>query len=104
MSRPSSFSTICTSNCAFELVGLLLSLSIYHPNERIYILSDSKTQNIINNMTPRPRLDMHWFVELDKYDGMNRQIMEAKGIWSDFQMAKATVLKYALMGRNASEK
>mgnify|MGYP000935215055 CR=1 FL=1 len=102
MSRPSSFSTICTSNCAFELVGLLLSLSIYHPNERIYILSDSKTQNIINNMTPRPRLDMHWFVELDKYDGMNRQIMEAKGIWSDFQMAKATVLKYALMGSSDS--
>ena len=28
MSKPSSFSTICTSNCAFELTGLLLSLSV----------------------------------------------------------------------------
>ena len=29
MGKPSSFSTICTSNCAFELVGLLLSLYLF---------------------------------------------------------------------------
>ena len=28
MVKPSSFSTLCTSNCANELIGLLLSLSI----------------------------------------------------------------------------
>jgi len=100
MSKPSSFSSICTSNCAFELIGLLLSLSVYHPNEKMFILCDSKTKEIVNNMTPQPRLQITWFVELDKYDGMNRQIMVQKGIWSDFQMAKSTVIKYALRESN----
>jgi hypothetical protein len=58
MTRPSSFATICTSNCAFELSGLLLSLSVYHPNETIYILSDTKTKDIINNITPKPKLNI----------------------------------------------
>lgn len=96
MTKPSSFASICTSNCAFELVGLLLSLSVYHPNEKIYILSDTKTRELVENMTPQPRLQITWFIELDKYDGMNRQIMTEKGIWSEFQMAKANVIKYAL--------
>jgi len=96
MSKPSSFSSICTSNCAFELIGLLLSLSVYHPNEKMFILCDTKTKEIIDNMTPQPKLQIKWFVELDKYDGMNRKIMEQKGIWSQFQMAKANIIEYAL--------
>ena len=96
MVRPSSFSSICTSNCAFELIGLLLSLSVYHPNEKMFILCDTKTKTIIDNMTPKPRLQITWFVELDKYDGMNRQMMVQNGVWSEFQMAKSTIIKYAL--------
>jgi len=100
MLKPSSFSSICTSTCAFELVGLLLSLSVYHPNERTFILCDTKTKTIIDNMTPQPKLQITWYIELDKYDGMNRQIMEQKGIWSEFQMAKANIIKYALQNVN----
>ena len=44
--KPSSFSTMCTSNCAGELGGLLLSLSVFHPDETIYILSDTKNKKI----------------------------------------------------------
>lgn len=96
MTKPSSFSSICTSNCTFELVGLLLSLSVFHPNEKMFILCDTKTKEIVDNMTPQPRLQITWFVELDKYDGMNRDIMTRKGIWDEFQMSKAVVIKYAL--------
>ncbi len=96
MVKPSSFSCICTSNCAFELIGLLLSLSVYHPNEKMYILSDTKTKEIIDIMTPQPKLQIKWFIELDEYDGMNRKIMEKKGIWGKFQMSKATVISKAL--------
>jgi hypothetical protein len=95
-SKPSCFSTICTSVCAHELVGLLLSLSIYHKNEKIYILSDSKTKYIIDNITPKPPLEIVWFIELDKYDNMNRNTMVENNIWSEFQMNKATVIKKAL--------
>ena len=98
MSEPSSFSTMCTSNCAYELTGLLLSLSIFHPNAKIYILTDLKTKQIISKVTPYPKLDIIFYTELDKYDGMNRDIMEKKGVWSDFQMSKATIIQYALEG------
>ena len=100
MVKPSSFSSICTSNCAFELVGLLLSLSVYHPNEKMFILCDTKTKEIIDNMTPQPKLQITWFIELDKYDGMNRQIMERKGNWSEFQMSKANIISHALKNVN----
>lgn len=96
MVKPSSFSTICTSNCAFELVGLLLSLSVYHPNEFIYILCDTKTKEIVDNITPQPKLQIVWFIELDDYNGMNREIMTKNGTWSDFQMSKANIISYAL--------
>ena len=94
--KPSSFSTICTSNCAFELCGLLLSLSIFHPNEKIYVLCDKKTKKYIDELTPTPKLDIVWFIELDMYDNMNTEQMKSKGLWSDFQMKKAEVISYAL--------
>ena len=92
--KPSSFSTICTSNCAFELCGLLLSLSLFHPDEKIYILSDTKTKKYIDDLTPNPKLDIEWFIELDMYDNMNTEQMKVKGLWSDFQMKKAEVIEY----------
>ena len=94
--KPSSFCTICTSNCAFELVGLLLSLSIYHKNEEIYIMCDSKTKKSIEQMTPTPKLKIKWFVELDEYDGMNRQMMEQKKLFGVFLKNKMKIIEYAL--------
>ena len=94
--KPSSFCTISTYNCSYELIGLLLSLSLYHRHETIYIMCDSKTKNEVDNMTPRPKLNIVFYVELDKYDGLNRMSMVQKGIWSEFQMMKANVIKRAL--------
>lgn len=94
--QPSSFCTICTHSCSHELVGLLLSLSLYHNNVAIYIMCDTATKNDILSMTPQPQLDIKWYVELDKYANMNRANMEKKGLWSEFQMAKANVMKRAL--------
>ena len=96
MPKPASFSTICTSNCAFELTGLLLSLSVYHTDETIYIMSDTKTKKIIDNITPTPRLNIKWFIELDEYDGMNRQIMEQKNLIKEFWNNKARIMSKAL--------
>ncbi len=92
MVNPSSFCTISTYNCSFELVGLLLSLSVYHPNENIYILTDTKTKNYIDTITPQPRLQIKWLIELDKYDGMNRQIMTEKVFGVNFKWQKRLLL------------
>ena len=95
--KPCSFSTICTSNCAYELVGLLLSLSVFHTNEKIYIISDTKTKEIIDQMTPKPRLQIYWYIELDKYDNMNRAIMEQNGLFGEFLTFKMKAMSYALV-------
>ena len=98
--KPSSFCTMSTYKCCFELIGLLLSLSIYHPNETIFIISDSKTKDEIEKITPQPKLNIVWFVELDSYSGMDRFTMDKKGIWSKFQMSKPKIISYALDNSN----
>ena len=93
---PASFCTMCTNSCKQELVGFLLSLSIHHPNATVFIVSDSLTKQYIEQLTPSPRLDVRWYITLDKYTHKNRQMMEKEGSWADFQMAKAHVIGVAL--------
>lgn len=94
--KPSSFCTICTQNCSQELVGFLLTLSIHHTNANVYVMCDTKTKSDIDEMTPKIRLNITYFVDLDKYSNLNRAQMEQLGVWSDFQMAKAQVIEKAL--------
>ena len=94
--KPSSFCTICTHTCYQELIGLLLSLSLHHPNEKIYCMVDEKTKNEIIQLTPQPKLNIHWIVNLNKYIHLTRTEMVKKNIWSEFQMQKANVIDYAL--------
>lgn len=93
---PSSFSTICTKQCKQELFGFLLSLSLHHPNTKTYVLCDTETLQYIKESTPQPKLEIKWFVELDKYSIYSRQEMEKIGIWSDFQMCKARIIQKVL--------
>lgn len=95
--EPSSFSTICTKQCKQELIGFLLSLSLHHPDANTYVICDSDTKKCVDDLTPKLKLKIHWFVELDKYSNMNRNEMEKRGVWSDFQMAKADVIEKALI-------
>jgi len=96
MSIPSSFCTLCTSSCTQELIGLLLSLSVFHPNEKMFIICDTKTKEIIKEITPQPKLQITWFVELDKYTTMDRQMMTDQGIFCEFLMNKPLIIKHAL--------
>lgn len=96
MKHPSSFCTISTKSCKQELIGLLLSLSLYHTNSNIYILCDSETKNYIDHSTHQSQLNIKWFIELDKYSNYNRKQMENMKIFGEFLNAKATVIEYAL--------
>ena len=58
MSEPDSFCFICTGNSSYELIGMLLSLSIYHRNAVVYGLIDSYTENILTNVNPTLRLKL----------------------------------------------
>ncbi len=94
--KPSSFCTISTYSCAFELSGLLLSLSLFHPNSFIYIMSDEATKKYISNMTPQPKLSIKWHVELNEFTNHNRTSMESMGIFGKFLESKAKIMLYAL--------
>lgn len=96
MVKPGSFSVICTSKCANELVGLLLSLSIFHRGASVYVICDTKTKQILADITPPPRLKLTCYMELDKYDGMNRQEMEKAGLFGEFLSYKMKAMDYAL--------
>ena len=93
---PSSFCSLSTFGCHNDLFGLLLSLSIHHPNAKMYCFVDTKTKQSIESYTPKLNLKINWQVILDKYTGMNRQQMVQKGVWSDFQMQKAVAIHETL--------
>jgi hypothetical protein len=96
MTSPSSFCTICTKPTAFELVGLLLSLSVYHTNSHMIVYCDDETKDEMNMITPSPRLDIEYHTVLNKYTNYDRSSMEEIGIWSEFQMFKAKAMKKCL--------
>ena len=96
MSQPNSFCFISTYNSSYELVGMLLSLSIHHNNSKVYGLVDTDTYNLIKNLIPKIQLQLFLKTTLDKYNNKNRNIMVQEKIWDEFQMQKANVIKYAL--------
>lgn len=98
--RPSSFSTIATNNTSYELVGLLLSIGVHHPKSKVYIMCDQITKNEILDITPKPNIQIFWVVELDKYSHINRKEMEAQGIFTEFLLNKAKIMRYALEKEN----
>ncbi len=96
MSAPSSFCTISTYTCHNEFIGLLYSLSLHHPDAKVYCLLDSKTKEVINSLTLKPKLKIVMNIGLDRYSGMNRQQMVKLNIWDKFQLEKANIIQYTL--------
>lgn len=94
--RPSSFCTICTHTCYQELLGLLLTLSIHHPNETIYCMVDTKTKEEVEKLSYIMRVNVVFITELDKYSGKDRREMEEEGVWAEFQNTKGLIMKRAL--------
>ncbi len=95
MSSPSSFCTVSTEQCKHELILLLNSIAHCHPNSPVYIVCDTSTYLSISELF-HSNLKINLYVELDHYSNLSRQEMTEKGIWGEFQMAKATAIEYAL--------
>lgn len=96
MQSPSSFCTISTSFTMYELKVLLISLSIYHTNSNIYIISDIITKKCIENMKIKPKLNIKWYIELDEYSNVNREEMTKTCTFGKFLLNKPKVISYAL--------
>lgn len=97
---PSSFCCISTNKCVNETFSFLLSLSIHHKNETIYIMTDKKSKDIIEKKTPKLLLNIIWFVELDEYSDKDRNDMLKENIWTEFQMKKSLIIEKVLEFEN----
>ena len=100
MSQPDSFCFICTNSSFNELQGMLMSLSLYHPYVPVYGLVDTKTKNSIDSIMYLLKLKLNLYITLDKYSDKNRSIMEQEGIFKEFLLNKAEVMKLALQNYN----
>ena len=100
MSQPDSFCFIYTNSSFNELQGMLMSLSLYHPYVPVYGLVDTKTKNSIDNIMYLLKLKLNLYITLDKYSDKNRSIMEQEGIFKEFLLNKAEVMKLALQNYN----
>jgi hypothetical protein len=87
---------MATENCANELIGLLLSLSVHNPGAPMVCFVDAGTKKKIESLSAPLRLQLHLFEELGPYAGKNRQQMEAEGIFKRFTIVKADVIERAL--------
>jgi len=96
MVKPSSFCTMCTHTCHHELIGLMYSLSLHHPEAKFYCMLDTKTNEEINKLSLKPNLEIIVKISLDKYTGLNRQMMETMNIIKEFWNNKADIISYAL--------
>jgi hypothetical protein len=93
---PNSFCCISTNKCKDELIGMLLSLSLHHPNAKVICMIDTETNDALNNCTPKINLDLDIIINLDNYSGKNRAQMEKENIFGEFLMAKANVIEEAV--------
>lgn len=96
MTIPSSFCTISTNQCKNELIGFLLSLSLHHKDEKVYIMCDTQTKDELNNMTPKLHLVLNIHVKLDYYSELNRTVMTQRNIFGKFLESKMEIMKIAL--------
>jgi hypothetical protein len=100
MDCPDSFSFISNYNCHLEAIGMLLSLSLHHPNSVVYGFVDDKTKIHIEKCVPKINLNLRLVSNLEKYKNKNRNQLCDSGEWSQFQMEKANVIDYALKSSN----
>lgn len=90
----SSVATMTTHSCMKDIIRLLISISIYSPNVKIYILCDTTVKDKIS--LDFPFLNIIYQCTLDKYSNKTRQTLEAEGKWLEFMLEKCSIIDYAL--------
>ena len=93
---PNSFCCICNKFYKEELLCFLLTLSLHHENEIVYILCDKQVKDYINSITPKPRLKIKLYSTLNRFSLLKKKDMLKMGIWSDFQIMKMDIIKHAI--------
>ena len=86
MLEPSSFCTMCTYTCHHEFIGLVYSLSLHHPAAKFYCMLDTKTKKVLDNLILKPNLNIVVKVDLDKYAGLDRPMMEQMNITKEIEI------------------
>jgi hypothetical protein len=94
--NPASFSVIGTKQNHYELELLLGTLSLHHPNAKVYCYVDTFTKQKIENYSFIENLNVNLFNELDEFSNMSRNDMERMGCFNQFLSNKFRVIEKAL--------
>jgi hypothetical protein len=98
--KPASFCALATNSCWNELYGLLLSLSLFHPNTNVYCMVDTPTKQKIDNLNTKSnkplKLNITWVIGVDEYTNYNRARMEKENVFTKFLMKKCEIMNIAL--------
>lgn len=86
--------TLATDSCYNDLSRLLVSISIFNPDNKIYLLCDTPIHKKV--LQEFPFLNIEYLCTLDCYANKNRNIMEKEGIWLQFMLEKCTIVDFAL--------
>jgi hypothetical protein len=95
-----SISTLTNKNGIHDLTILLTSLVKFHKDIPVFIACDTIVKNHFENNNYG--LTLYFDTCLDKYNDMNRQQMESKGLWLEFMLEKETVLRKAMKNNSNS--
>lgn len=97
MIHPSAFCSICTNLVKNDLIGLLFSLSIQHPQAPLHLFVDDETKSFIDSLEPYLNLELHIKVNLDEWKGKSqRSELEKSGGWQKLMLQKMDVMNLAL--------
>ena len=79
LSLPASFCTFANADQIHELYGMLLTLSIHHPNAPVFCGTDDAIKDAICKFVPAPRLAITWVAN----EGVNGSIANALDMYPD---------------------
>jgi hypothetical protein len=102
MTSPACFCCIVTKNSCIECFSMLLSLAHQHRDAIVGVLCDTYSRDYIKKSNPDLTnfLQLEFIVGLDEYSDLKRDEMEKKGIWCEFMLSKATIIKHMLLKHN----
>jgi hypothetical protein len=96
--QPECFTTFGNIGFKKQIITLLKSLAIFHPNSNIIIFVDTDLHTELEKFLKEKDLGLNieMVIKLDKYSKKNRAIMQKEGIFKEFTIIKADLVEYAL--------
>ena len=94
--EPQCFCSLSTNMIQDDIKNFLLSLSYFHPGANVILFVDEVIKRFIESEIGTLDLNLELVENLNKYTNKSRIQMENEGIFKEFTIIKADLMKYCL--------